>query len=481
MTVFNQHTSQHASFFSDLLGPKGFLPNSEDLSAYEVSWRGKKGKALCVLRPETSEQVSKIMAYAFKNDLHIIPQSGNTGLVDGATPDQSGTQIILNLERMAEIIEFDEANKSIHVGAGCRLSKLNGAVEDKHLFLPIDLGSDPCLGGMVSTNTGGSRYIKYRGMRDHILGIKVVLADEEGTIIDLISPVHKNNTGLDIKQLFIGSCGAFGIVTEVMVRLSPKPQQSATALIVPSSLDKMNELLIEIEKRCGTYLSAFEGMSKNAMTAAFEHNPSLSNPFEQGIVPDYGVLIELSRSWPMRPSEQSLDEVLETVLAEFFEADDPIIENAFIAPPAKLWGIRHSISEGVQKSGRLFAFDISMRRSQVMAFRQEIMAELTDKFPMLKLCDFGHFGDGAIHSSLVLPHESDFKSTPEFEKEVRAWVNDKVVKGYGGSFSAEHALGKIVEQAYIDYTDPKVIKMTAAIKKAIAPTKIGTIHYFDLV
>lgn len=465
----------HKEYFLSLLGDKGALFTENNITGYETGARGDLGKALCVLRPATTEEVSDTIAYCASHQLHIIPQSGNTGLVGGSVPDDSGTQIVLSLERLNKIFEIDTINQSVHVGGGVRLSSVNTATEEHQLFIPIDLGSDPCIGGMISTNTGGSRFLKYRGMREYTLGLKAVLPDKHGTIIDVLCPLHKNNTGLDAKQLFIGTCGAYGIVTEAIIRLSPLPQQSASALLIPSSPQALNTLLSEIEKSCGTYLSAFEGMSGNAIRAALHHCPSLPSPFGQDEIPEYAVLVELSRSWQVRDGEQSLDDVLENVLGALWERGDDLLENALIGNSDKLWDLRHSLSEGVQKSGKLYAFDISFKRGDLMRFRDFIAEQLAQHYPELTLCDFGHVGDGAMHCSLVLDKNDPRAQDEAYEKTLRAWMNDRAVLDFEGSYSAEHALGRKVQDAYNKYTSDEIRTLTSAIKHAIAPAPIGTV------
>lgn len=468
-------TTPHISYFKSLLDDKAVLTAQDGIDAYQHGARDNTGQALCVLRPKTTEEVSQIMAYCAREKLHLIPQSANTGLVGGATPDQSGTQIILSLERMNTIKAIDPVNASAHVGAGVHLSALNTAAEEHKLTFPIDLGSDPCIGGMVSTNTGGSRYLKYRGVRDYVMGLKAVLADENGTILDILTPLHKNNTGFDTKQLFIGSGGVFGIVTEAIIRLTALPQQSATALLIPSTPEAATLILTEIEKACGTYLSAFESMSGNAMRCALDHVPSTPNPFGQDPVPDYAILVELSRTWPPREGEQSLDEVLETVLAELWDHADSPLDNALIGPPEKLWSLRHNLSEGTQKSGKLYGFDISFKRGDLMAFRTHIQKELQTHYPDLTLCDFGHIGDGAMHCSLVLSRNDPRSKDADFEHTLRQWVNDQAVRIFGGSYSAEHALGPKVQDAYNRYTPEEIKAITRSVKDAIAPVPLGTI------
>lgn len=456
----------HVSFFQNILGDKGVLTPEDGIESYEQGWRGERGKAALVLRPASTDEVSKIVSYCAHNALAIIPQSGNTGLTGASVPDDSATQIILSLGRMNAIHDFDKINKSIHAEAGVRLSALNAALEDSALHLAIDLGADPCIGGMVATNTGGSRFLKYRGMRDHVLGLKAVLADEHGTIINALCPLHKNNTGFDITQIFIGTGGVFGIVTEISLRLSPLPQQSATALLVPKSAAHISDILNTIEHECGEYLSAFEGMSGESITRAIEHTPSLNSPFGQECVPDYAIMIELSRSWASRDAEQPLNDVLETVLSGLWEAH---LDDALIGPPEKLWSLRHALSEGVQKSGTLFAFDLSFRRGQVMSFCDTMRESLKTAYPSLTLCDFGHIGDGAVHFNLV--HNGSERVN---EAELRQWVIGRATEA-GGSYSAEHGVGPKNQIFYDLYTADEIKKTVRAIKTAISPANTSAI------
>lgn len=454
----------HLSHFCNILGDKGVLTPVDNLGAYETGGRGDHGKAALVLRPESTEQVSAVVSYCVREGLHFIPQSGNTGLVGASVPDETGTQIVLSLERIKTVHGIDTVNKSAHVDAGVRLWGFNDSLEDLGLELPIDLGADPCIGGMVATNTGGSRFLKYRGMREHVLGVKAVLADEDGTVIDALCPLHKNNTGFDVKQLFIGSGGVFGVVTEVIVRLSPLARQSATALLVPASTCLVNDILIAVEQASGEYLSAFEGMSGESIKRALDHVPSLSSPFGQSNIPEYVILLELSRSWPERESEQPMNEVLENVLSEIWE---DYLDDALIGPPEKLWALRHALSEGVQKSGHLYAFDLSFKRGDVMGFCDNMRIELEEHYPALTLCDFGHIGDGAVHFNLIAPEPVD-------EKALRSWVIEHADLA-DGSYSAEHGLGRKNQAFYDRYTPEEVKAVTCAIKAAIAPGAVGVI------
>ncbi len=458
------------------LGDKGIITNERQCAPYAQGWRGNTGKCAAVLRPTSTKDVSRIISYCARRKIHLIPQSGNTGLVEGSIPDDSGTQAILSLDRMNEVKDIDPANRSVCVQAGTRVSALNNTLEKYGLFFPIDISADPCIGGMIATNTGGARYMKYRGVREHLLGIKVVLANKHGSIIDAMIPLHKNNTGLDIKQLFIGTGGIFGVITEASLLLAQLPKQIATALLIPRDKNDMNELLISLEQKCGQSLSAFEGMSGNAIRAALKHSPSLTNPFGTDEIPNYAILIEITYDWEKREGQQSLDDELKLILEEVWKDSRTPLDNALVGAPEKLWALRHALSEGVQKSGnRLFAFDISFKRGDVMRFISFMEEMLANEYPELTICDFGHIGDGAVHFNLVLKKNSRKTKKKEYESELRSLVTDIVVNNYGGSFSAEHGIGRKNQKFYDLYTPEEIKAVTRAIKGAVAPIDIGAI------
>lgn len=460
-----------------IIGEAGVLTTPADLEAYQNGARYDRGQAAAVLRPRNTEQVSAVMAYCVRHGIPMVPQSGNTGLVSGSTPDNTGRQVVISLDRMTEIFRLDEDNRSLTASAGWRLSDVNGKLEVNGLFFPIDLGADPRLGGMIATNTGGSRFLKYGDVRKNTLGLKVVLADEDGTVLDLNCDLRKNNTGVDWKQIFIGTSGAFGVVTECVLNLEPLPQQISTAYLVPKSDEHVVTLLRAIEQRFGSELSAFEGMSANSITAAIKHVPSLRNPFEQGIVPPFVILAEVSRSWEPREGEQTLDAALENALAEIWEMDGEPLADAFVGPPHEMWSLRHALSEGVSHSGKLIAFDLAFRRGDVMSFLSKMRSELSNRHPDLTICDFGHVGDGGVHLNLVLPKDSEQASDPDFEKQLRDFVFGMVVDEFGGSYSAEHAIGR-KNQAYYDYYTPQKLRsMAKDMRELFSSGDLGTVHF----
>ncbi|WP_300532987.1 FAD-binding oxidoreductase [uncultured Mameliella sp.] len=416
--------------------PEGIraITEPKDMAAFLQGVRGETGTSPAVLLPETTEQVAQCQRYLESIDTPFVAQSGNTGLVGASVPDDTGTQVLLSLSRLRDTFELDLANRSLRVSAGFRLSEVNDRLAEHGLFFPIDLGSDPMIGGMLATNTGGGRFLRYGDVRRNTLGLTVVTGDE---VLRLGSPVRKDNTGPDWKQMHIGSCGWFGTITEAILSLEPVVTDQATALVVPSSDAGMLTLLRHLETRVGPLLSAFEFMSRAAMAHTFDHTAALKNPFARGEIPETAVLIELSRP-TKAPWDTALDEVLEAVLSEAWELPEAPIEDALFGRPQEIWARRHALSEGVKSAGPLIAFDLGFTRDKVIAFRAAMTRKLAADFPMMEICDFGHLGDGGLHFNLV---KTDGPVESAFEQELRDYVVDEAVTAFGGSFSAEHGIG----------------------------------------
>jgi FAD/FMN-containing dehydrogenase len=470
-------TEDHIAHLRGLLGAKGVLAGKSELASYQASARGAGGAALFVVRPTTTEEASQVVSYCSRNAIHIIPQSGNTGLVSGSTPDATGTQAVLSLDRLNKRFDLDRDNRSLHVDAGFRLSEINRRLESEGLFFPIDLGSDPCIGGMISTNTGGSRFLRYGDVRRNTLGLRAVLADQEGTILDLAGCLRKNNTGVDWKQVFIGTSGVFGVITECVVNLERSPRQTATAYLVPTSRVQVMTLLSAVEDAFGNDLSAFEGISGNAFRRTLEHLPATRNPFEGGRIPNYVILLEVSR--PSRPLENQagLEALLEATLAAIWEHPNHPLADAFIGHPEEMWELRHALPEGVRSAGALISFDLSFRRGEVMRFLDVMREELPRKFPGIEICDFGHIADGGVHFNLVIPREDRRLADAAFVEALRAWVTDATVRDFAGSFSAEHGIGRKNQPVYDRFTPQKLKAMASALKMQTSPFGLGAVRF----
>jgi FAD/FMN-containing dehydrogenase len=446
----------HQDALAAIVGPAGLILDPAGRAAYETPARYAGGVAAAVVRPATTAEVSAVVGYCVRQGLPFLPQGANTGLAEGSTPDPSGTHIVLSLDRLTAPLDIDAADRAATVGAGVRLSALNAALEPHGLFLPIDLGADPTLGGMAASNTGGARFLRYGDMRRHVLGLEVVLADAAGTVLRLSHGLRKDNAALALRQLFIGACGALGVITQVTVEVHHRPRQTAAALLIPRDIEAVLPLLQAFEAQAGSTLTAFEGLSRAAMERAIAHVPTLSNPFAGG-VPDYAVLVELTRAWAPREGEASLDEVLQQIAGDLLEdADGPLID-ALFGPVEKMWALRHSLSEGLRASGPLVGFDLSFRRRDLARFRAEAIALLEADFPDYVLCDFGHIADGGVHFNLV------GSADPARRAALRDAVLTLAVDGFGGSFSGEHGLGRAFQDAYDRFTPRPIQDYSAAV------------------
>ena len=432
--------------------PEGIacITDERDMVGYLQGVRGERGQSPIVLLPKSTQEVATCMRRCAQNNISFMPQAGNTGLVGASVPDESGKTAVLSLGKLRDVFELDLANRSLTVSAGLRLSEVNARLAEHGLFFPIDLGADPMIGGMVATNTGGVRFLRFGDVRQNVLGLTVVLNTLEADILKLGSPVRKNNTGPDWKQNYIGTSGWYGVITEAIVNVEPIVKEQATAILVPSSDEKMLDILQHLETRVGPVLSAFEFMSEPAMRYAFAHTPSLSNPFANGIIPTNAVLVELSRTTINAPWDTPLDDVLQAVLMEAWELESMPLTDALFGRPEEIWALRHALSEGVKYAGPLIAFDLGFTRDQVIAFRASMARALPTEFPQIEICDFGHLGDGGLHFNLI---KTDGPLSPEFERRIRDWVITAAVEKFGASYSAEHGIGPKNTQYFKRYSD----------------------------
>lgn len=458
---------------SAILGDGGVITHAPDLLGYETPARYRTGRAAAVLRPRTTEAVSQAIAYCVRRNLHITPQGANTGLVEGSTPDASGEQLILNLERLTGRLEIDPIDRTIEASAGYRLSALNEALAPHGLALAIDLGADPTLGGMAASNTGGARFLRYGDMRRHVLAVEAVLFDEQGSIVRFGRGLRKDNSALALRQLMVGSFGALGVITSLVLEVDRIPEQRVAALLVPGAGREL-DLLRRIEAAAGSRLSALEGMSGTVMRRALAHAPRLRDPFRPGEVPPFAMLAEIEDG-PRAAGSLSLDEVLQRLLAEIVEDPNSPLENAFFGPAEEAWALRHALSEGLRASGVVVGFDLAFRRSKVFAFRAEAIARLAIAFPELEVCDFGHVADGGLHFNLV--GSAADGASPKRLEALQDLVLSLAVEGFGASFSGEHGLGRANQQAYERFTPPAVQAKAASIVRLFAPASAGAMRF----
>lgn len=463
----------HLAAFRNMLGARGVMGPGPECLAYETPARYARGGAACVLRPASTEEVSQAVAYCVRQGLGFVPQSGNTGLTGASTPDASGDQVVLSLDRLSAPLEVSPLNRTATVGAGVRLSALNTALEPHGLFMPIDLGADPMIGGMVATNTGGARFLRYGDMRRQVLGLEVVLADGHGTVLDLMSHLRKDNTQLGLKHLFIGSSGAFGVVTKALLEVHRRPAFASTALIIPRDEAAILEILLALEEKVGDHLSAFEGMSGAALAHALEHRPRLRNPFPGAAIPPYALLVELSRH---ARSGHALQDLLVEAVGELAADERSCVRDALFDEGDRFWAIRHSISEGLRAVGQVIGLDLSFARADVIAFCGQMRIEVADRFPELEVCDFGHIADGGVHFNLLARGPEVAPSRIEAAKR---HVIERAVRDFGGSFSGEHGLGPIVQAAYDRHASQQAKWCAGRLEAALGVRPAARVRFAD--
>ena len=460
-----------------MLGERAYLSDQHDCERFVHGARYGNGKTLAVLRPDSHAQVQQIVALCAQAGQPLVLQGANTGLVAASTPDDSGRFLVLSLERLRQHIEIDVDNRSVVVDAGVSLQELNDALALHGLFFPIDLGANPSIGGMIAANTGGARLIKYGDVRHNLLGLRAVLLDPPGQELDLLLALRKNNTGPDLKQLFVGSSGAYGIITRAVLQVHRLPQQTATALVVPRDQVAVLQLLQVLERDCSEFLSAFEGISGAAMGAVLRHVPDMTNPFAPEPVPDYAVLIELSCAASVEVSGIDLDAMLMRCLEALY---GDVIENAVVGRGKDLWRIRHGISEALRHEGKMIAFDISMPRSGLVGFRADALALMAERFPWIKVMDFGHWADGGCHFNMIWPHDAKVSYDADTVQAIRTLIYDLVVQQYNGSFSAEHGIGPYNLAYYQRYTSIAAQQLAGRIQTVLDPQRLLGLTWFGV-
>jgi FAD/FMN-containing dehydrogenase len=448
-----------------LLGEAGVLEDAADLEKYELGWRYGKGRALLVARPVSTLEVSAVLALCRAQGVRVVAQGANTGLVGASVPDAGGAMLVLSLERLNRRLEVAPGDRAVTVDAGVLLSTLNQALAVHGLHFPVDLGADPQIGGMIATNTGGTRLLRYGDVRHNLLGLEVVLGD--GTVVDTLNTLRKNNTGLDFKQLFTGTTGLFGVITGAVLQAAPLPRQRAVALVGLTGGDAALALLRALESHLSDVLSAFEVMSAEALAPVFTHQARLRNPYGAGALPTYTVLVELATTLP--GAALDLAGVLETVLGEHLEDPACGITEVFLGQDEAFWGLRHSISESLRGEGKVLAFDVSVPRSLLPAFTEAVRHWLRNAHPAFRVCDFGHWGDGGTHLNLVWREDDSPLPTEELVPLVQRKIYDLAVREFQGSYSAEHGVGPHNQGSFDLYTPAAVKAAGAALRAHLDP------------
>jgi len=455
-----------AAELKSIVGDRGFIDAPAEKSPFENDWRDQwHGKAAVVLKPGTTEEVSRVVKALAAAGIGIVPQGGNTSLCGGSVPDESGTQVVVNLSRMNRVRALDIDNNTMTVEAGCVLANLQAEADKNDRLFPLSLAAEgSCeIGGNLSTNAGGTGVLRYGNTRELVLGLEVVLPD--GEIWHGLRGLRKDNTGYDLKHLFIGAEGTLGIITAAVVKLFPKPRSRATAIVAIESPKAAVSFLTLLRQTCGERVTGFELMSRLCLDLVFRHIPNQRDPFREAH-PWY-VLVELSDS----TEGTTLGELFEDALGK--AATDDLLRDAVIATSdtqrLAMWGLRENIPESQKVDGVSVKHDVSVPVSLVPEMIENASKRLAKRFPDVRIVAFGHVGDGNVHYNCSKAAAEDAKAFFAKAPEVNRIVYD-VVHGLGGSISAEHGLGVLKRDEIKHYKDALELDLMRKVKRALDPS-----------
>ena len=463
--------SDRADFLAacrELLGDTHVLTEAGDMAPFLTDWRDRfTGVALAVLRPGSVEQVSAIMRACSQWAIPVVPQGGNTGLVLGSIPDASGTAMVLSLARLNTIRQIDPVNRTITVDAGCILQTIQEAATAAGCLFPLSLAAEgSCtIGGNLATNAGGTAVLRYGNTRELCLGLEVVTP--QGEVWSGLRGLRKDNTGYDLRDLYIGAEGTLGVITGAVMKLYPQPKASITALAALASPGHALRLLSLMQDHCGASLTGFELMSHYCLQLVAEQFPQLPRPFAQS----HGqyVLLELSSS----QSEAHAIELLEASIGAALENE--LIEDAVVASSVAqsegLWQLREHIPLAQAQAGKNIKHDISLPISRIADFIAVTDVALEAAFPGCQLVCFGHLGDGNLHYNVAPPAGMTDRDFLANQDAINRIVHDQV-HGFGGSISAEHGVGALKKADLARYKSPLELQLMRAVKQALDPQNI---------
>ena len=452
------------------IGPAHVLAGG-DLEPWERDRRGRaRGRALAVVRPGSTAEVAAVVRACAAAGTAIVPQGGNTGLVLGSIPDDSGTQLVLSLSRLRAVREVDPANLTMTVEAGCLLQAVQQAAADAGLLFPLSLASEgSCsIGGNLATNAGGTQVLRYGNARELCLGLEVVTA--AGEIWNGLGGLRKDNTGYDLRNLFIGSEGTLGVITAATLKLFPPPAATHTAWLAVPSMAQAVELLALARRRLDAGLTGFEVMAPEAIAVVARQFPQLRIPLAPPGDAGCCVLLEAG----MHDAGDAARMRFEALLAEALEAGcaTDAVPAASLAQAEAFWQLRESIPLAQAAEGLNIKHDIALPVSRIPAFVADCGARLAQAVPGARLVNFGHLGDGNLHYNVQAPAGADAAAfLREQEARVNGIVHDAVA-AHGGSISAEHGIGALKLDLLPRYKSPVALDMMRAIKRALDPANL---------
>jgi FAD/FMN-containing dehydrogenase len=451
-----------------IVGDSGLLAADASSEPYLNDHRRLyQGRALAVVRPASVAEISSVLALCNQARVGVVPHGGNTGYCGGATPDESGAQVVLALGRLNRIRSVDAANDSLVAEAGCTLAQVQAGAEAAARFFPLSLGSQgSCqIGGNLSTNAGGTSVLRYGMMRDLVLGLEVVLAD--GRVLESLSGLRKDNTGYDVKSLFLGAEGTLGVITAASLRLFPPVRARATALVAVADVAGAVALLAQLKAASSERVSSFELIPRLALELTVHHIEGVRDPFARAH-PWY-VLCELSSS---RPAD-ALDAILEEALGAALEQG--LVEDAVISASERerlgFWRLRENIPAAQTRAGASLKHDISLPVSRLAEFVARAAPWIEASVPEGRLIAYGHVGDGNLHFNVSARSRGEDAALLARAASVRRAVHE-LVREFGGSFSAEHGIGRLKVAELERYAPAVELELMRSIKAALDPRGI---------
>ena len=446
------------------VGAPHVLTAAADVEPYLVDWRGRyRGAALAVVRPANTDQVAAVVRICADAGTPVVAQGGNTGMCGGATPEAGGGAVVVSLSRLDRVRSLDAANATLTVEAGVTLHAVQEAAAAAGLMFPLSLASEgSCtIGGNLSTNAGGTAVLRFGNTRELALGLEVVLAD--GRVWNGLRGLRKDNTGYDLKQLFIGGEGTLGIVTAAVLKLFPAPAARVTALAAAADVDHAVWLLRHMKGALGDRLTGFELISDVALALSRKHHPDLPDP-----LPGHAwyVLVQADDTAAGSALATQVEEALGGAVESGAALDAALAQSQDQA--RKLWALRENISEAQRREGPNIKHDISLPVSAIPAFLADAAVALRNAFPAVRFVTFGHLGDGNLHYNLAAPEGGDAADFMRNAPAVNRIVHDLVVAA-GGSISAEHGIGQLKRDELRRYKAPLELELMARIKSALDP------------
>jgi FAD/FMN-containing dehydrogenase len=451
-----------------LIGPENVVTDAHDMAPHLIDWRKRHtGVAACVVLPRNVEQVSAVLAHCNEHGIKVFPQGGNTSVCGGSVPDASGHSILLNLARMNRIIEVNADNNSMTVEAGCILADVQNAALEANRLFPLTLGAEgSCqIGGNLATNAGGTNVVRFGNTRDLVLGLEVVLAD--GRVWNGLRTLRKNNSGYDLKNLFVGAEGTLGVITRASLKLFPKPNAMATAILGFDTVQAAVDEGLRLQAAFPGELVGLELISKSEFEISLRHGHNMRNPFDA--TPTWMVLVELAGA---TGTSEALTERLADALQSSF--DGGAVRDAVVASSeqqrADFWHIRHHVTEANGLEGMGLTHDIAVPTYRIPDFVEQAGAALAQHYPDAVPVIVGHMGDGNLHYIAMFSH--DYWARVEDKRRVQLKLSHvlyDIAASMGGTFSAEHGIGSLHVPEMSIYKDSAEIDLMRGIKQLLDP------------